>query len=744
MFVRPITRLTTATESSKRSRSFTPDGGSREILANNGKSPDGASPYVRDNEKLDSSHDHDDEERGRSLTQKETVPDNHSRHSTPHVFRIPTKVKERNYLIFDELTDLTHTFNEMTDEITHQYERLEERVQERTKQLREQREIAETANEAKSRFIANITHELRTPLNGILGMCAVCLADDDIHQIKHSLGIVNKSGELLLHLLNDLLTFSKTQYGSHQVTLDERQFQMQDITSQILAVFSKQAKDKDINLGIKVVPERKVMEKTLWGDSNRILQVVINLISNGLKFTPAQGSVNLRINLGPEVGVFKNEHEHRKLSTSSLQTSREQLSRASSLTRRPVSILKNPLGSGVLIHAANGNILQMPSPDATYGDENTTIVESKTYMFEFQVQDSGPGIPIEQQQMVFEPFVQGDLGLNKKYGGTGLGLSICKQLAKLMNGSITLESHVGDGCLFTLRIPLQVIPGDPNIYDSLDRHKEVQHQDDETNMLKIEGHGELITSRECEESVDQLAQIIQPRLVGYSQPFFMQSEPLPSPDAPSISPSPSPLSPPLQSSDLHKEVRSRPGMVRAENSITEQYRKKIAKLKEEFGRNPEEIRVLVAEDNLINQEVVMRLLKLELVGSITLAKDGHEAVERVKEAIEKGERFDLVFMDVQVRILTPIALSILIRFKESPLFPRICYIFLVKIVTYLHKLFLYLNYKSTWLTSWPLSNHSDAKSRRHRIHTNHPKTRLLCTNRCTERAVRREQYPRLS
>lgn len=122
-------------------------------------------------------------------------------------FRIPSKVPDRKHLVMDELSDLTSTFNEMTDELMMQYERLEERVKQRTAELELSKKAAEAANESKTLFIANISHELKTPLNGILGMCAVCMQEDDPVRLKRSLGIIYKSGDLLLNLLTDLLTF---------------------------------------------------------------------------------------------------------------------------------------------------------------------------------------------------------------------------------------------------------------------------------------------------------------------------------------------------------------------------------------------------------------------------------------------------------------------------------------------------------------------------------------------------------
>lgn len=171
-------------------------------------------------------------------------------------FRIPGKVRERKSWIRDELSDLTETFNEMSDELMMQYEKLEERVQQRTAELELSKKAAEAANESKTLFIANISHELKTPLNGILGMCAVCMQEDDPQRLKRSLGIIYKSGDLLLNLLTDLLTFSKNQVG-HHITLDEKEFRLRDISSQVLAIFDKQATEGQITLRVEFqgVPE---------------------------------------------------------------------------------------------------------------------------------------------------------------------------------------------------------------------------------------------------------------------------------------------------------------------------------------------------------------------------------------------------------------------------------------------------------------------------------------------------------
>ena len=217
-------------------------------------------------------------------------------------FRIPGKVEDGKHLIHDELTDLTRTFNEMSEELAMQYERLEERVRERTAELELSKVAAEAANESKTLFIANISHELKTPLNGILGMCAVCMHEEDPTKIKRSLGIIYKSGDLLLNLLTDLLTFSKNQIGQ-QLSLDEKEFRLADISSQISSIFDKQSKEASIQLQVQFEGPNESLETAsgtpgqpgygpfgtgrvkdmhLWGDQHRILQVVINLVSNSL------------------------------------------------------------------------------------------------------------------------------------------------------------------------------------------------------------------------------------------------------------------------------------------------------------------------------------------------------------------------------------------------------------------------------------------------------------------------------
>lgn len=406
------------------------------------------------------------------------APSEHPSDTRRRIFKIPGKVSDRKHLITDELTELTTTFNEMSDELLRQYTSLEDKVATRTRELEESKKAAEAANESKTLFIANISHELKTPLNGILGMASVCMEEDDLTRIKQSLNLLYKSGDLLFHLLEDLLNFSKNQIG-HQLSLDEKEFRLGDIRSQVLAIFDKQVREGQISFSVEFsgaeimepdqTVERSSMEEKLpvlgpkgvgrlkdmclWGDQHRILQVLINLVSNSLKFTPAHGRVSVRIRCVGEAdgsdesrtssfsrntSSFHGRHKHRGGSMSNNST----ISKDLPIPGTALSI--NPLDPKVAPHLFNSERSPTPPP-----------LNAKSFLFEFEVEDTGPGIPEHMRTRVFEPFVQGDLGLTKKFGGTGLGLSICQQLANLMGGAITMTSTIGVGTTFIMRIPLK-------------------------------------------------------------------------------------------------------------------------------------------------------------------------------------------------------------------------------------------------------------------------------------------------
>lgn len=548
-------------------------------------------------------------------------------------FRIPGKVKERKHWVKDELSDLTFTFNEMSDELMMQYSKLEERVQQRTAELELSKEAAEAANESKTLFIANISHELKTPLNGILGMCAVCMQEDDPVRLKRSLGIIYKSGDLLLNLLTDLLTFSKNQVGQH-LSLDEKEFRLRDVSTQILAIFDKQAKEGQIDLRVRLEgchtfenegssPEReeygpagtgRIKDMIIWGDVHRILQVVINLVSNSLKFTPPGGSVVLTMRVSselPDIGSRKSSMHSRQ------SRQRSSRNKGSDVT---VSTVKADMANSTSVKDKLAHIRAQ--------ERASTPPPGKYLGFEFEVTDTGPGIPENMLAKIFLPFVQADLGLSKRFAGTGLGLSICSQLASLMRGSIGVQSTLGQGSTFTMRIPLRLVNSrtDSSASSSVDLPLDSVRRDHSVEEGErtparhsrhlAENDDHKLASTEHSQATGAVTPTLnsdsQPRLIGLSQPFFSSSQPMESPG-------------------------SQPAAM-----------EKIAAEATRGGK----IRVLVAEDNKVNQEVVLRMLKLEDIYDVTVAKDGQEALDLVKESMGSSEAskgpYNLIFMDVQM------------------------------------------------------------------------------------------------
>lgn len=580
-------------------------------------------------------------------------------------FRIPGKVQDRKHIVQDELTDLTRTFNEMSEELMMQYERLEERVRERTQELEISKKAAEAANESKTAFIANISHELKTPLNGILGMCAVCMQEEDHTKIKRSLGIIYKSGDLLLHLLTDLLTFTKNQIGQH-LTLDEREFRLSDVCSQVVSIFEKQAKDGSIKLGVSYEGPQdgletagraplqsgfgpygtgRVRDMFLWGDQHRILQVIINLVSNSLKFTPPNGSVNVKIRC---VGDAPERPESTRKGSLQSKQSRHSKQRGS---RGRFPGVRSDSGSSITpsqrgrerakysdtaLHINGIEPKAIPTVAITERSSTPPPINSRILLFEFEIEDTGPGIPENQQERVFEPFVQGDIGLNKKYGGTGLGLSICSQLASLMRGSMELESQVGVGSKFTMRIPLIFTKerADSTTSSNMGSRRNSTNLDpnldDDRSPQRKRSSSDISVKSETTvpPGLNGFDTPAKPRLVGLSQPFFAATSPLESPD---------------------KQLAA------------------MERVAAQAAQSGDKVRVLVAEDNKVNQEVVLRMLKLEdiygtlrdylldgrlsnadISPDVTVAKDGQEAFDLVKESMEQRKFFNLIFMDVQV------------------------------------------------------------------------------------------------
>ncbi|EWC45791.1 hypothetical protein DRE_05128 [Drechslerella stenobrocha 248] len=571
-------------------------------------------------------------------------PESGRRNSSQRGFRIPLKVPDRQHFVHDELTDLTHTYNLMTEELTRHYDELEDRVFQRTREIEAQRKVAEEANESKTIFIANISHELRTPLNGILGMCSVLMGEKDPSKLQHSLRIIERSGELLLALLTDLLTFSKNQYGN-QVILEERNFRLSDVTSQIEAIFGTQASEKHIDLLVNVTPIQFLDSAVFFGDSNRLVQILINLVGNSLKFTEA-GSVSVgvivRDNHAREDDLRRANSESSRHSkvlygrNSVRSTATRGPSRNTSVSGSHVKIdtlaeklthviTRGTLGAQLSPHEKN-NVSEEEVPL-----EKETAPPESQYVAEFWVEDTGPGIPAELHEKVFEPFTQGDRSLSRKHGGTGLGLSICRQLASLLNGTIVLKRSDSSGSQFCLTIPLKLAREGTSGRDSL-ASLDVGAADLGV-AAALSGTNALVLEKD-------LGRVV-PAPKGWNLAKKSREDlSIPEPSAA--------ISTPIKLEDKPTTPTSKAPV-------------KFLELPPNPLSEAEKIRVLVAEDNPVNQEVVSRMLRLESVYDIIIAKDGQEAVNRVKEALADGKHFHIILMDVQMPTLDGIQATSAIR-----------------------------------------------------------------------------------
>jgi signal transduction histidine kinase/CheY-like chemotaxis protein len=260
------------------------------------------------------------------------------------------------------------------DELRRYKDHLEEEIQQRTADLVLARNAADTANLAKSVFLANMSHELRTPLNAILGFSSLMGKDPLLQPEQHeNLDIINRSGEHLLVLINDVLEMSKIEAG--RVELENAPFDLGGMVRDVSDMMHVRAKEKGLQL---LVEQSSQVPRYINGDEARLRQVLINLVGNAVKFTQ-QGGVTLRFGVKPDA-----EQQH------------------------------------LLI----------------------------------EVEDSGIGIKPEDQQRIFEPFVQ--LGEDATQKGTGLGLPLARQYAQLMGGKIEVDSMPGKGSVFRVELPLEV------------------------------------------------------------------------------------------------------------------------------------------------------------------------------------------------------------------------------------------------------------------------------------------------